>query len=78
MKSKFLWIRFQVSNVCSVKFRSKHSTVLLLCLLLNLMEQSLDIFNDFKFLQKLNSRYFVLYSLILAPSKFFDRQVVLQ
>ena len=29
------------NNVCSIKFRSKHSTVLVLCLLRNLMEQSL-------------------------------------
>ena len=29
------------TNVCSIKFRSKHSTVLILCLLRNLMEQSL-------------------------------------
>ena len=28
-------------NVCFIKFRSKHSTVLLLCLLRNLMEQTL-------------------------------------
>ena len=28
-------------NVCSIKFRSKHSTGLLLCLLQNLMEQTL-------------------------------------
>ena len=39
-------ILFTVSNnnVCSIKFRSKHSTVLLLCLLRNLMEQSLALF----------------------------------
>ena len=29
---------------CSIKFRSKHSTVLLLCLLRNLMEQMLVLF----------------------------------
>ena len=29
------------TNACSIKFRSKHSTVLILCLLRNLMEQSL-------------------------------------
>ena len=28
-------------NVCFIKFRSKHSTVLLLCLLRNLMKQTL-------------------------------------
>ena len=35
---------------CSVKFRSKHSTVLLLCLLRNLMEQTLhNYINSFGF-----------------------------
>ena len=29
------------SNACFIKFRSKHSTVLLLCLLRNLMKQTL-------------------------------------
>ena len=34
---------FQRINICSIKFHSKHSTVLLLYLLRNLMEQTLPI-----------------------------------
>ena len=37
---KVMWIKV---NLCSIKYRSKHSTVLLLCLIWNLMEQSLCI-----------------------------------
>ena len=33
-----------LGNVCFIKFCSKHSTVLILCLLRNLMEQSLCMF----------------------------------
>ena len=40
----WMWIHSTLSNVCSIKFRSKHSTVLLLCLLRNLMEQTLVFF----------------------------------
>ena len=31
-----------LGNVCSIKFRSKHSSITVLCLLRNLMEQSLS------------------------------------
>ena len=40
-QKNYKWESCGLSNVCSIKFRSKHRTVFLLCLLQNLMEQSL-------------------------------------
>ena len=36
-----LYLSWNLAKDCSSKFRSRHSTVLLLCLLRNLLEQSL-------------------------------------
>ena len=41
-KRALVYCQCMTINVCSIKFRSKRSTVLLLCLLRNLMEQTLQ------------------------------------